>query len=128
MTIKMEIEGAVLDFTLAIQEVACKAIPEDTFKHDSCEVPLETERKLAEKRQLRNIWQETRYPGDKTKLNRETKELKHLLSSNRNAKIQQLEEISDSADPLKPLWRMIKRAKRPLQTPFATPMAPAQEA
>lgn len=59
MKTKMQIEGAVPGFTLAIQKAAWKATPKDTVQHYSYEIPLELKMKLAKKRQLRKRRQET---------------------------------------------------------------------
>jgi len=59
----------------------------------------------------RKVWQMTRYPGDKARLNFLSAELKRLLFNDRNAGIQKylknLDAIADYS-----LWKAIGRLKR----------------
>ena len=53
----------------------------------------EARRKIAEKRKARKRWQLSRYPSDKSGLNRLTSELKDFLQEEENEKLKnQLEE------------------------------------
>jgi hypothetical protein len=82
-----DITEAVEQLNRSIQQAAWNSTP--VLKNKVCNnfVPLTIREKLSEKRRLRKIWQQTRHPLDKTALNKATKELKSLLATDKNNKM-----------------------------------------
>lgn len=113
-----EIETAVENFNSALQECALQASPHQKIKA-VCQMsyPLYIKKKIAEKRRLRRIWQNSRSPVDKTNFNRAAQELKRLLRNLKN------EWFNDFASGLSPkedsnysLWKITKRLNQPRPT------------
>lgn len=69
---------------------------------------------IKEKRALRKKWQVTRFPADKSKLNKITKELKNALYIERNEGIQNyLRQLSPTQFSDYSLWKATKNLKKP---------------
>jgi hypothetical protein len=89
--------------------------PDKTINIDEC-APM-IKQKILEKRNMRKLWQNTRSPQDKVKLNKAVKELKQLLKDEKQKAIQTyLENLTATESTEYSLWKTTKRLKRP-QTP-----------
>lgn len=114
------LESAVDNFVGCVQSSARESTPAPQ-NLDSCKAglnyPIYIKRKIAEKRRLRRIWQNSRNPIDKTNFNRATQELKRLLYRIKN---QWFEDYTQSLSPTEAtdysLWKATKRMKRPKVT------------
>lgn len=72
-------------FRATVNEDLSLKIPLKTpVQNRTCNHPLQIKRKIAEKRTLRRIWQQSRNPRDKTNLNRATQNLKRNLRHLKN--------------------------------------------
>ena len=70
--------------------------------------------KIAEKRRLRRIWQNTRSKSNKTKFNKATKELKELISKETNKNVEKyLQNLSPEEASDYSLWKATRKFKRP---------------
>ena len=109
--------------TRAIQGAAWQATPESNPGAKTENVPLQVREKIREKRKLRKIWQNTRQPSDKNKLNIETRNLKNLLQRLKNESIQNyLQGLSATEATDYSLWKATKRIGRPIK-----PMPPIRK-
>lgn len=109
-----ELEEAVNTLTTNIQQAAWQATPDSHNKTIKETIPHIIKQKITEKRALRKTWQETRYPPDKTKLNKATKRLKEMISQTKNKGIQlYLENLSASEASDYSLWKATKKLKSP---------------
>lgn len=111
-----DLTEAVEHFNRCIQSAAWSSTPAlrngDTNKF----VPLNIREKLAEKRRLRKVWQQTRHPFDKAALNKATKDLKLLLSSDRNNKMNTyLLNLDTTKDTNYSLWKATKDFNKTIQ-------------
>ena len=82
-----DLELAVNNFNIIIQEAAWTATPEvkSMEAQDVCSTNVKA--KIVEKRKLRKVWQTTRSPHNKAKLNKAVKQLKQLLNEEKNKAI-----------------------------------------
>jgi hypothetical protein len=111
-----EIDQAVELFNLSIQNAAWKATPNMQAKSGTQNInyPMYIKRKIADKRRLRRVWQNTRNPLDKTNLNRAAQQLKRALHKLKN---EWFCEFSSSLAPTEAsnysLWKVTKSVKQP---------------
>lgn len=76
--------------------------------------PKTIKEKISERRNLRKIWQRTRYPADKAAFNRASNELKNLTKSFKNYNLQTyLSNLTPSLDTNYSLWKATSKLKRP---------------
>ncbi|GBP50342.1 Probable RNA-directed DNA polymerase from transposon X-element [Eumeta japonica] len=65
--------------------------------------------KVRERRKLRSEWHRTRYPIDKTRLNKATKQLKDMIKEHENSCLQShLSHLTADKDTNYSLWRATK--------------------
>lgn len=110
-----DIDGAVEMFNLAIQNAAWKSTPTIPRKPiNNTTYPLHIKQKIAEKRRLRRIWQNSRNRVDKTNLNRASHQLKQLLKQIKN---EWFKDFSSSLSPLQDtnysLWKVANSLNKP---------------
>lgn len=111
---KKEVDEAVEIFTTVIQESAWSSTPQLREKQGSSILEPFIKDKIEEKRKLRKIWQITREPRDKRKLNKATKNLKMTLKETKNQEIQlYLSKLSSTASTDYSLWKATKKLKQP---------------
>lgn len=111
-----DIDEAVELLTCAIQDAAWQATPESNQGTKTENVPLHVREKIREKRRLRKIWQSTRQPSDKNKLNTATRNLKNLLQRLKDESIQNyLEGLCATEATDYSLWKATKRIGRPIK-------------
>lgn len=111
-----EIENAVELFNNTIQKSAFKATPtsKENVIVNKINYPLYIKKTIAEKRKLRRIWQNSRNPRDKNKLNRATQNLKRMLSKFNNERFQNFTaNLSPSEDTSYSLWKITKSQNQP---------------
>lgn len=111
-----DISDAVEHFNSCIQSAAWQSTPvlESRTAHKSY-TPCNIREKLAEKRNARKLWQQSRCPTDKTRLNAITKELKNMLSDDRNSKVNKfLSNLGPTKATDYSLWKATKVLKRPI--------------
>lgn len=108
-----DVEIAVNKFNTLIQEAAWTATlkVESIGTQDVCSINLKI--KIAEKRKLRKVWQATRSPHDKTKLNKAAKQLKQLINAEKN---QAIEDYLKNLSATESLWKATKKIKNPQQS------------
>lgn len=111
-----DISNAVANLTLCIQQAAWNSTPDQSF----LKVPrysVEAREKVSEKRKARKKWQITRYPPDKTTLNKLTTEVKTILQCEDDA---QSESEILNLDPTKAtnysLWKKTGRIQKQPKT------------
>jgi hypothetical protein len=109
------LEDAVNHITNCVQNSARTSTPVlQNSSKPGLQYPIYVKRKIAEKRRLRRIWQNTRNPIDKANFNRASRNLKRLLY---NVKNQWFAEYTKSLSPSEAtdysLWKATKRLKRP---------------
>lgn len=110
-----ELEHAVEVFNSLVQDAAWKSTPFQQRKPpQEINYPLSVKKKIAEKRRLRRVWQNSRNQQDKTNFNRAAQQLKRLLQDMKN------EWFKDFTSNLTPtnaseysLWKVTKSLKRP---------------
>lgn len=111
-----EIDLAVSQFIMAIQKAAWAATPSKENTKNVNNIPITVKEKIAEKRQLRKRWQNSRCVSDKTKLNKATKDLTRLLREIKNKGIQEyLASLTSTKDTDYSLWKATKKLKQPQQ-------------
>lgn len=110
-----DLDGAVEHLNKTIQNSAWKATPEWTSEHSlNIHYPTEVNKKIAEKRRLRRIWQHSRNQADKTNLNRATQQLKRLLWKIKNERFAEHTSTLTSTNASDySLWKATKHIKRP---------------
>lgn len=109
--IEYETEKLVMD----IQQTAWNNTPE--IKRNTCgnAYPREIKDLIAKKRKARKKWQTTRFPDDKTNLNRLTQQLKREIKAIKNESVEKyLRELSYGQDTDYSLWKATKKIKRPI--------------
>lgn len=81
--------------------------------------PKHIKDKVAERRNLRKVWHNTRYPTDKRAFNKASEELKTLINTMVNDGLQtRLAKLTPTADTNYSLWKVSKKLKQPKsQTP-----------
>lgn len=111
-----DISNAIEHLVLCIQQAAWNSTPEQSF-YRIPHYSVEARRKLAEKRKARKRWQITRYPWDKSALNRLTSELRDILQQEDNTQF--TTEILN-LDPTKAtnysLWKKTGKIKKQSKT------------
>jgi len=69
-------------------------------------ITLDKRDKIRQKRKLRRIWQRTRHPEDKNKLNRATDELKRTLREDKDNRLQYyLSKLKTALSTNYSLWK-----------------------
>ena len=111
-----ELETVAANFIETIQEVArvstplSKPLPPREIQHT-----FEIREMLQMRRRARKIWQNTRYPPDKTRFNRISQKLTRMINEERQQNIQKyLENLSPDAEKDYSLWKATKKFKRPI--------------
>lgn len=113
-----DIDEATEHLTKSIQQAAWNSTPE-TIKatNPTYNCPTQIQQTIMKKRKLRKVWQETRAPQDKTKLNQAIKELKHMLENKNNADIQNyLQNLSATQSTDYSLWKATKNLNKAQQS------------
>lgn len=111
-----EIDQEVCKLTKAIQKAAWAATPEQKTLQQKNKCPIIIKQKIAEKRKLRQRWQNTRMEADKKMYNKAAKDLKKLLLALKNQYFQEyLEGLSPTETTDYSLWKATRRIKRPRQ-------------
>lgn len=111
------VDDAVDYFINCLQNSAKVSTPilnHSKFDKTGLQYPTLIKRKIAEKRRLRRIWQNTRHPGDKANFNRAAQNLKRLLYDTKNqwfGEYTQSLTATEASDYS--LWKATKRLKRP---------------
>lgn len=109
-----DIEDAALNFFHIIQEACWMCTPYHVTTQKNKPVPQEIRAKILEKRKLRRIWQTSRHPADKSKLNKAIVELKQIIQNCSNELLQtQLEGLSATKSTNYSLWKVTKQHDRP---------------
>lgn len=112
-----DLEDSVNYFITTIQNAAWEATPQtDTSGTKSLSYPVFIKKKIAEKRRLRRIWQNSRNPVDKNRLNHAAQTLKRCLV---NLKNKWFDNFTKTLTPTEAteysLWKSTKYIKRPVQ-------------
>lgn len=107
-----EIIRAVELFTNIIQRAAwCSTPPDNHNSILTCSASVRNS--IREKRKAKKQWQITKYPPDKTKLNRITSELKTLLTEEENTDFEtRMQSLSNTKDTDYSLWKVVGKNKR----------------
>lgn len=112
---KEDLESAVECFNSCVQSSAWKSTPV-LFTKNSTHInyPTHIKQKIAEKRRLRRIWQNSRNQADKTNFNRASRQLKRLLH---NLKNDWFQEFTSNLTPTEAteysLWKVTKSINQP---------------
>jgi len=115
-----DIESAVEHFNITIQSAAWRSTP-NTSDTRTTQLDRTTSDMLHEKRKLRRIWQNTRQPNDKKRLNEATKELKDFLAQRKNEQIESyLLNLSPCEATDYSLWKATRKLNGP--TPHVPPI------
>lgn len=110
-----DIDNALDCINVCIQTAAKEATPSVCSSVREIYYPVHIKNKIAEKRQLRRIWQNSRNPNDKTNLNRATQHLKRLLFNIKNQWFNDYtSSLSASETSDYTLWKATKRIKQPI--------------
>lgn len=114
-----DINNAVETFNSAVQTSAWRSTPRVTTNTDThVNYPVYIKQKIAEKRRLRRVWQNSRNQVDKTNLNRATQQLKRMLKEVKNEWFQEFtSNLSPTEASNYSLWKVTKTIKQP-QTPI----------
>lgn len=109
-----EIDEAVNQLNRIIQEAGWQSTPKQPRTIIHKDLPNEIKEKIAEKRRLRKVWQRTRAPQDKNRLNQATARLKTLLNNNKNNDIKRyLQNLSATETSEYSLWKATRKINRP---------------
>lgn len=110
-----QLEQEVDIFVTNIQQAAWNNTPTKSKKSaNNIWYPEQIYELIKEKRKVRKIWQHTRAPKDKTKLNQLCNKLKHMLKEARNNNISKyLRGLSAEKETEYSLWKATKSIKRP---------------
>ena len=112
-----DINEAVEILVREIQTAAWQSTPELIIKDRVMKVPRPIQQKIKQKRHLRRLWQNSRQPSDKKRLNAASRELKCILKNHRNETLQcQLSELTPNSDTNYSLWKITKSTGRPTKT------------
>ena len=113
-----EVIQAVEIFTKCVQKAAWESTPTRNQYYRNIKSPQYIVDAIAEKRKLRKIWQRTRCPYDKKRLNHTTRRLKRLLDAKKNEEVQTyLQNLTPTVATDYSLWKATKSLKQP-QTQF----------
>lgn len=111
---KNEIDEAVEHLTVEIQQAAWNATPQVSNIDKPGYCPEHIKKEIIIKRKLRQRWQLTQAPSDKTNLNKATKKIKKLLDDHKNEGVRNfLENLSASEATDYSLWKVAKKVKEP---------------
>lgn len=111
---RIDIENAVQNLNKIIQAAVWSSTPTNTTTYSRQVLPTIIKQKIVEKRRLRKIWQNTRCPQDKTKLNQITRQLKDLLNNHKNDSIQKyLKGLTATEATEYALWKATQKINRP---------------
>jgi hypothetical protein len=116
-----DLDSAIEIFNSSIQTSAWKSTPTCSIKTSThINYPMEVKQKIAEKRRLRRVWQNSRNQADKTNFNRASRQLKRLLYKLKNCWFQEFTaNLSPTETTNYSLWKVTKSIKQPL-----TPIPP----
>lgn len=109
-----EIENAIEKFNESIFKSSIESTPATHFKDNFAKSSKTIIELIKEKRELRKKWQISRFPADKAKLNKITRQLKTKLNADKNEGIQQyLKSLSPSQASDYTLWKATKKLNKP---------------
>lgn len=110
-----DLDMAVEHLNNVIQNSAWRATPDSkTEIVPHMKYPVEVNMKIAEKRRLRRVWQNSRMQRDKNNLNRATQQLKRLLKHIKNERFQEFtSKLSPTEASDYSLWKATRYLKRP---------------
>lgn len=113
----IDLDYAVAYFNDCVQTAARLATPPNRPQVRSQFIyPVEVKRRVAERRRLRRIWQNSRHPRDKALFNRASQNLKRFLHCLKNQQFQTFtENLSATEATDYSLWRVTKNMKQPKQ-------------
>lgn len=102
-------------FIADIQQAAWNSTIIMQRKQAGANYPTEIKEMVVEKRKARRIWQQTRNPVDKNKLNNLTQRLRRAIQQIKNETFTSyLKNLSPDKDTNYSLWQATKRIKRPI--------------
>ena len=110
----LDIEDAIEIFNSAIQRASWLSTP--PIRNRKCNAPADPKirEQIQSKRKLRKEWQRHRFPSDKTKLNKATKDLRLALSNNHDKSTEHfLSKLTNSKTTDYSLWRATRNTLRP---------------
>ncbi|GAB0092838.1 RNA-binding protein 39 [Sergentomyia squamirostris] len=118
LTTELEIDMAVDSLSHAIQSAARTATPLIQYqKKNVFHQPESIRKMIKQKRRLRQIWQSTRHPVDKTNFNKAAKELKEMLEKVRNESVAHyLQNLSPTESTDYSLFKATKKINQPKKT------------
>lgn len=109
-----DIENAVKHFTNVTQNAGWKSTPYKITKTEKNWIHPELKAKIKRRRELRRMWQSTRYPEYKRQLNKITREIKELaINLKQNDLEDWLKSLTATKDSEYSLWKAAKNLKRP---------------
>lgn len=109
-----EIDSGVECLTNLIQSAAWNSTPIPNNSTQVNRYPPHIREKINLKRKLRKKWQHTRYPADRTRLNKMTKELSMEIKHFRNGVFHNhLKKLTNDRTTDYSLWKLTKTFKRP---------------
>ncbi|GBP27067.1 RNA-directed DNA polymerase from mobile element jockey [Eumeta japonica] len=107
-----DIETSIEKFNSIIHTAAFTSTPKPKkriVKVKQKDYPRSIVEKVRERRKLRSEWHRTRYPIDKTRLNKATKQLKDMIKEHENSCLQShLSHLTADKDTNYSLWRATK--------------------
>lgn len=112
---KEHLDVAVEQLIKHIQQAAWNNTP-DIIKITKGKVyPLNIKQLLSEKRKQRRIWQQSRCPEDKKKLNKMTKELSKMIQNHNDDSMNRyLQALTSDSSTGYSLWKTTKNLKKPI--------------
>lgn len=109
-----QISAAVRNFNSVITQAVKDTTPQQKLNEQKVICSSQVKQKIDEKRKLRKIWQVTRAPKDKAKLNKAAKNLKKLLLQIKNETISNyLRNLSPSIQSDFSLWKATRKLNQP---------------
>jgi hypothetical protein len=113
----MDLDNAVAYFNNSVQAAARLATPPNRPQvRNQVIYPVDVKRRVAERRRLRRIWQNSRNPRDKALFNRASQSLKRYLYRIKNQQFENFtENLSASEATDYSLWKVTKNMKQPKQ-------------
>lgn len=107
-----DVELAINHLNNIIQESSRESTPDIPVRRLNQNCPIIVKQKIAEKRRLRRIWQRTRYPQDKNRYDKASRELKNLITNLKNKSFNEyLENLTNTADTNYSLWKAARNIK-----------------
>ena len=111
-----DIEIAIEHFNNVIQNASWRSTPSTCYKKTAY-IDRSVQQLLQEKRRLRRIWQITRQPNDKRRLNEAAKRLKETLNQNKNEELEMyLKNLSPHESTDYSLWKATRKMNGPTAT------------